>query len=442
MKVFRALILPPEVEGYEQRMKVGFLHIALWVGFVAMLIFGYLNMNNDTPTVSQAMFVTAGICLLGLYLNAKKRYMIAAMIFITVILAINFYNLYEGINLHDPGIVAFPIMIILAGFLFGEKSIFPMTAVNLLIVFLLAYFERAGFLDTPYTTSDERVIIISVLLVASAILFKTIMGSWSQMLSRARVSEKQARDALEEVSKTRDELEVHVRDRTNDLQMAYDELEAFSYSVSHDLRGPLRAINGFISILAEDYIDKLDDEGKGYIEKVRESSKRMNELIDDMLKLSQFGRQEIAWREIDIKSLAEKIFSTLAEQEVGRDIKFNTQSCPKVMADRNLTQILLTNILSNAINFTREKPTAFIEMGFLPEKGENVFYIKDNGIGFDVKYADKAFAPFQRLHSKADYEGTGIGLAIVQRIIQRHKGRVWLDSEVNKGTTIYFTFGN
>lgn len=441
MKVFRDLFIPPEVEGREQSMKVKFLHIALWVGFVAMLIFGYLNIGNQIPTVSQAMFVTAGICLVGLYLNAMKRFTIAAIIFITVLLAINFYNLYDGINLHDPGIVAFPILIILSGFLFGEKSIFPITVVNLGSIFLLVYLERAGFLDSPYETGDQRVIIISVLLIASAILFRTIMGSWNQMLTRARISEKQAKNALEEVSKIRDELEIRVRDRTNDLQMAYDELEAFSYSVSHDLRAPLRAINGFISVLADDYHDKLDDEGKDYIDKVRMSSGRMNELIDDMLKLSRFGRHEISRQEIDIDSLAEKIFITLSEREVGREIEFSTENCPKVEADRNLIEILLTNILSNAINFTREKSTAKIEMGYLPGKGENVFYIKDNGIGFDVKYADKAFAPFQRLHSQADYEGTGVGLAIVQRIIQRHKGRVWLDSEVNKGTTVYFTFG-
>lgn len=441
MRKFRALFVPPEVEGQELSLKARFLHVALQVGFIAMLIFGYLNIGNDTPTVSQAMFITAGICLVALYLNAIKKFMIAAMIFIMVLLAINFYNLYDGINLHDPGIVAFPIMIILSGFLFGEKSIYTMTAVNLGSILLLVYFERAGFLETPYKTSDERVIIISVLLIASAILFKTIMSSWNQTLSRARISEKQTRDALEEVSNVRDELEVRVQDRTIDLKMAYEELEAFSYSVSHDLRAPLRAINGFISILADEYYDKLDEEGKGYIEKVRSGSRRMNELIDDMLKLSKLGRQEISREEIALDSLASEIFSSLTEQEVGREIEFNTESCPKVEADRNLAEILLTNILSNAINFTREKPKANIEMGCFTEKGEDVFFIKDNGIGFDVKFSDKAFAPFQRLHSQTKYEGTGIGLAIVQRIIQRHKGHVWLDSIVNKGTTIYFTFG-
>lgn len=442
MNVFRVLFLPPKVEGYELNMKVKFLHIALWVGFFAMVIFGYLNIGLAAPMLSQAMFITAGICLIGLYLNAIKKFIIAASIFTTVIMGINFYNLYDGISLHDAGIVAFPIIVIFAGFLFGKKSIYPITVINLASIFLLVYFEKAGVINPPTTTGDTRVIIISVLLVASAILFRTIMGNWDITLGRARSSENKIREALEEMSKIRDELEVRVQERTVDLQMAFEELEAFSYSVSHDLRAPLRAINGFISILNDEYKDKLDEKGRGYIDRVRASSLRMNELIDDMLLLSQVGRRDIISRDIDIGSLAEDIFSKLAEQEMGREIEFNMKGCPNVEADRNLTEILLTNLLSNSIKFTRDKHIAKIELGYFDEDGDPIFFIKDNGIGFDMEFSDKVFSPFQRLHSQAEYGGTGIGLAIVQRIIQRHKGRVWLESEVNKGTTVYFTLGN
>jgi len=391
--------------------------------------------------LSRAMFITAGICLICIYLNAKKKYFLAASILTTVIILINFYNLYDGLSLHDPGIVAFPIIIIFSSFLFGKKVIYPITVINLASIFLLVYFEKAGVINPPTTTGDVRIINISILLVISAILLRTIMGNWDITLGRARLSEKTIRESLEEVSKIRDELEVRVQERTVDLQMAYEELEAFAYSVSHDLKAPLRSISGFITILIDKYQDKLDEEGIGYINKVHQSSLRMNELIDDLLLLSQVGRREIVSQVIDISTLAEEIFSNLAKREIEREIKFSAKDCPNVEADRNLTQIILTNLLSNSIKFTRDKSIAEIELGCFNENGDHIFFLKDNGIGFDMKYSDKVFSPFQRLHSQTEFEGTGIGLAIVQRIIQRHKGRVWLESEVNKGTTVYFTLG-
>jgi signal transduction histidine kinase len=442
MNIIREFFLPPETESLEKNMRVRFLHITLWVSFFAMLVFAYLNYEPPTLLVSQAMFATAGICLIALYLNARGKYFLAAVLFTTVIIAINFYNLYDGISLHDAGILVFPIIVIFVGFLFGKNSIYPITIFNLATIFLLVYFERTGAIHPPYMTADQRLIIIVVLLVANAIIYRKIISDWELTLRRARESEKEVRVALEEVSKIRNELEARVQDRTLDLQKANKELEAFSYSVSHDLRAPLRAINGFVSILVNEYQDKLDDDGRNYLERVRISSQRMNQLIDDMLQLSQVGRREIVRREIQIGILARETFSKLAEQEEGRHIEFALEDCPNVNADRNLVEILLTNLLSNSVKFTKNRQTAHIEMGALDKDREDVFFIRDNGVGFDMEFADKLFSPFQRLHSHDEYEGTGIGLAIVHRIIQRHNGRVWLESKVDEGTTVYFTFGD
>jgi signal transduction histidine kinase len=442
MNIFREFFLPPEVESHESNMKAKFLHITLCVAFFAMLVFAYLNYEPSPSPVSKAMFATAGICLIALYLNARGKYFIAAALFTTVIISINFYNLYDGISLHDAGIITFPIIAIFVGFLFGKHFIYPITIFNLASIFLLVYFERVGVIHPPDPTTDERVIIIAVLLVANAILFRIIIDNWDLTLNRARTSEKEARVALEEVSKILDELEIRVQDRTIDLQKANKELEAFSYSVSHDLRAPLRAINGFVSILTSEYQDKLDEDGKNYLEKVHLSSQRMNELIDDMLQLSKVGRREIVRREIQIGILARETFSKLTEQEEGRKIEFTLEDCPNVKADRNLVEILLTNLLSNSVKFTKTRQTAQIEMDSLKKDGEVVFFIRDNGVGFDMEFADKLFSPFQRLHSHDEYEGSGIGLAIVHRITQRHNGRVWIESKVDVGTTVYFTFGD
>lgn len=442
MNILREFFIPHEVESLEKNMKVRFLHITLWVAFFAMLVFAYINYQPAGSLVSNAMFATAGVCLIALYLNARGKYYISAVLFSTVVIAINFYNLYEGISLHDAGILVFPIIVIFVGFLFGKNSIYPISIFNLASVFLLVYFERTGVIHPPNTAGDQRIIIIVVLMVVIAIIYRKIIADWELTLSRARESEKEARVALEEVSKIRDELEARVQDRTEDLQKANKELEAFSYSVSHDLRAPLRAINGFISILANEYQDKLDEDGKNYLERVRTSSQRMNQLIDDMLQLSQVGRRELVRREIQIGILARETFSKLVEQEEGRQIEFTLEDCPNVNADRNLVEILLTNLLSNSVKFTKNRQTAHIEMGALNKDKEDVYFIRDNGVGFDMEFADNLFSPFQRFHSHDEYEGTGIGLAIVHRIIQRHNGRLWIVSKVDEGTTVYFTFGD
>jgi light-regulated signal transduction histidine kinase (bacteriophytochrome) len=230
-----------------------------------------------------------------------------------------------------------------------------------------------------------------------------------------------------------------LKTETIKLEDANNELEAFAYSVSHDLRVPLRAIDGFSRIVIEDYEDKLDEEGIRLLNIIRENTKKMGQLIDDILLLSRAGRQEMTISELDITSLAKNIYNEFNHDTEGRNIDFTVDNLPSTKGDRALLTQVLTNLIGNAIKFTREKENAHIEVGFKEDKDNNIYYVKDNGAGFDMKYYDKLFGLFQRLHSQEEFEGTGVGLSIVQRIISRHGGRVWGEGEVGKGATIYFS---
>ena len=226
--------------------------------------------------------------------------------------------------------------------------------------------------------------------------------------------------------------------RTTQLETANKELEAFSYSVSHDLRAPLRAIDGFSRVILEEYKDKLDDEGKRYLNIVRDNTQKMGQLIEDLLALSRLGRKEMQVSRIDMAKLAKTVFDELKDANPGRNIQLEIKTLPPAYGDQAMIHQVFVNLLSNAIKFTQFKEKAVIEIGFNTQMNENVYYVKDNGVGFDMQYLNKLFGVFQRLHSAEDFDGTGVGLAIVQRIIHRHGGKVWAEGKVNEGATFYF----
>jgi PAS domain S-box-containing protein len=235
------------------------------------------------------------------------------------------------------------------------------------------------------------------------------------------------------------ELEQRVQERTAQLQAANKELEAFSYSVSHDLRAPLRAIDGFSRALEEDYSERLDDQGHEHLQRVRGAAQRMSELIDDLIRLSRITRAELSMEQIDLSALAAEIVDQLCQAQPGRDVEVVLAPTPLVSGDARLLRVMLENLLSNAWKFTGRSPRARIEFGFDPRIGEGAFYLRDNGAGFDMRYADKLFGAFQRLHRHDEFEGTGIGLATVQRVLSRHGGRAWVSAKPNQGATFYFT---
>jgi len=223
------------------------------------------------------------------------------------------------------------------------------------------------------------------------------------------------------------------------LHEANEELEAFAYSVSHDLRVPLRAIDGFSRILMEDYGDSLDEEGNRLISIVRDNTEKMGDLIDDILLLSRVGRQKMKGFEIDMEYLVRNVWEDLRPDWEGREIELIVVDLPNAQGDRILMAQVFQNLLSNSIKFTRNKNPAVIEVGAQNYNDEIIYYVKDNGAGFDMKYIDKLFGLFQRLDTAEEFEGTGVGLSIVQRIIKRHGGQVWGEGEPFKGATIYFT---
>jgi light-regulated signal transduction histidine kinase (bacteriophytochrome) len=235
------------------------------------------------------------------------------------------------------------------------------------------------------------------------------------------------------------ELEQRVKDRTAQLEVANKELESFSYSVSHDLRAPLRAIDGFAGILEEDYTARLDGEGRRVVGVIRGEAKRMGQLIDDLLAFSRMSRQQVEAAQIDMMALAQAVFGEQAAQAPGRQLRFKVQPLPPARGDRAMLRQALANLFSNAIKYTRPRAVAEIEIGGRTEGEENIYYVKDNGVGFDMKYAGKLFGVFQRLHNEEEFEGTGVGLALVQRVIHRHGGRVWAEAKLNEGSTLYFT---
>jgi PAS domain S-box-containing protein len=237
----------------------------------------------------------------------------------------------------------------------------------------------------------------------------------------------------------RKQAEAALAERTLQLEGANKELEAFSYSVSHDLRAPLRGIDGFTKALMEDYAPKLDEEGRQYLQRVRTAAQRMAHLIDDLLELSRISRSVMRHDRVDLSSLASQIVSTLKESAPARAVEFVIQPGMTALGDTRLLGVVLENLLNNAWKFTRQRTLARIEFGSMQNNGQQTFFVRDNGAGFDMNYVDKLFGAFQRLHSAEEYEGTGIGLATVQRVIHRHAGRVWAESELEKGAAFFFT---
>lgn len=226
-----------------------------------------------------------------------------------------------------------------------------------------------------------------------------------------------------------------------ELEAANRELEAFSYSASHDLRAPLRAIDGFSKIVVEDYQSDLPPEAQRYLQVVRANAQQMGRLIDDLLALSRLSRQPVRRRTVELRHIVEEVFNGFAPDLEDRAVDLRIGSLPPCAADPNLLKQLYMNLLSNAVKFTRRTPVTQIEVGSFVQAGEVVYFVKDNGVGFDMRYADKLFQVFQRLHRQEEYEGTGVGLAIVHRIVHRHGGRVWAEGEIDKGAAFYFTLG-
>ena len=290
--------------------------------------------------------------------------------------------------------------------------------------------------QSPFYESEHRI--------------RTKTGEWAWVFTRGQTIKLDNSDELfigmamntsqhkqneEELALYRQHLEDLVEKRTAELVEINHELEAFSYSVSHDLRAPLRSMNGYSKVILEDYYDLLDDNGKRYLNHISGSARQMDELIDNLLKLSRLNRTQMQIEEVNLSEIVNIIANGLKENNPQRKVEFIIEDEIKVGGDKNLLSIALDNLLSNAWKFTAQIPQGIIEFG----TSENGYFIRDNGVGFDMSQKERLFLPFQRLHSEKEYPGSGIGLSIVQRIIKRHGGRIWAEAEKGKGATFFFT---
>ena len=249
------------------------------------------------------------------------------------------------------------------------------------------------------------------------------------------------RKKAEEVKRLNVDLERRVMERTAELAAANKELEAFAYSVAHDLRAPLRHIDAFSKLLAEQLSGSLDESGRHYLESIQGGANNMGRMVDDLLNLSRVARKELNLQVTGLSSLVEEVLKELAPDVKDREIEWKIANLPFVECDPILVKQILVNLLSNAVKFTRTRPHAIIEVDQTNVEGQPATYVRDNGVGFSMKYSSKLFGVFQRLHRQEDFEGTGVGLATVQRIVQKHGGRIWAEAELNTGATFYFTLG-
>jgi signal transduction histidine kinase len=234
-------------------------------------------------------------------------------------------------------------------------------------------------------------------------------------------------------------LEENVRERTEELKIANRELEAFSHSVSHDLRSPLRAVSVFTQALLTEHAESLNDEGKRLLQNVNAGAAHMDRLITDLLRLSQLNRQALHRTPVRFAELAQRVIDGMTTERAGRDIEFVIADFPTWQVDQGLMQQVFVNLISNAIKFTRERDKARVEIGYRMDGTTLVVFVRDNGVGFNMKHMNKLFGVFQRLHSAEQFEGTGVGLSIVRRIVERHGGKVWVDGAQDQGATFYFS---
>jgi signal transduction histidine kinase/DNA-binding response OmpR family regulator len=320
----------------------------------------------------------------------------------------------------------------------------PMTSTNRLYGAL--YLGDKVGLDS-FSEEDEQVALTLAAQLAIAYenaRWRDEIQDHATQLQQEIVERKQAEAALrrsqQETKQLNAELEQRVTERTAQLEMANKEMESFAYSVSHDLRAPLRAIFGFSEMLVTEYRDQLDEEGGRYVDRIQAASQRMAQLIDDLLNLSRVSRGELRYSRVDLSALARQVISELRQRDPQREVDVSVSGSCMAEGDAHLLQLVLENLLGNAWKFTGKSSQARLEFGCTTSaSGEQIYFVRDNGVGFSMKYSSKLFGAFQRLHTDHEFPGTGIGLATVQRIIHRHSGRIWAEAAVGQGATFYFT---
>lgn len=369
------------------------------------------------------------------YLNGKNRISLAGLLFSGLLQITFVYLLWQALSAPVQDVMNNTIVmmmlglpIIFAGTTIGRWAAVAAASMNVVVQLIVIYFFGADHIPT---------FSINVYWWTLAITLWLYETTLHKALERLYMIQTQLENLVDErthsLKHTVDELEKSKAQ----LEEANRDLESFAYSVSHDLRTPLRGLDGFSRILLEDYHAQLDADGQHYLQRVRDSAQQMAQLIDDLLEFSRLSRQPILKQEVDPAALVRQVLDELKPDYIGRPVNIVIGDLPMCLADPGLLRQVLANLLSNALKYSRMREVAQVEVGWLSEM--SAYVVRDNGAGFDMRYANKLFDVFQRLHDAEAFEGTGVGLAIVKRIVERHGGRIWAEAEVDKGATFYFT---
>ncbi len=393
---------------------------SLWIGHV----------------LANAVALVAAVACLGYLYRVQALYEQGPFSRIAVHTAVLLLVLALGVLFAHPSAGLMPAI---AGDTIGgtmARRLLPVAIVSPIAVGgLWLWGARRGFYSLEVGVST---VVVSMIVVLSIVIWWSA-GDLLRVESERRAAEQDRARAVEETFALNEELNARVVERTTQLQAANKELEAFSYSVSHDLRAPLRHIDGFSKILLEDHSDSLEPRAQRYLTVIRGSAVTMGRMIDDLLQMARVDRRDLAFRETDLDEIVAQVVDEVRTDADGRVIEWSIEPLPTVTCDPGLVKIVFSNLLSNAVKYTRGRDPARIRVTCQAGTNPPVLVVQDNGAGFDPRYADKLFGVFQRLHRTEDFEGTGIGLATVQRIVQKHGGRVWADAAVDQGATFSFT---
>jgi signal transduction histidine kinase len=399
----------------------------------ALLLLGFRQRRCDqiAEYLCFAVHLVSLAALIGYAYSVASFYRLASFAGMSLHTAAAFFVLTLGVLFAHPergavSILASPT----PGGMVARRLIGAVILVPLVLGWLRLEGQHLGLFSTEFGTA---LLVTATILIFAALLFLTAKWLDANDVERLRVEE--------EIRALNAELEQRVAIRTAEFAATNKELEAFSYSVSHDLRAPLRHIDGFSKILVEDF-GEISGEARGYLERIRESVRHMGRLLDDLLNLARLGRHELRRQVTGLDALVDEVVKELKPDVAGRQVEFRVGSLPFVDCDPALLKQVFHNLLSNAVKYTRPRKQAVVEIGQMAANGEPIIFVRDNGVGFSMKYADKLFGVFQRLHRSEDFEGTGVGLATVQRIVQKHGGRVWAEAELDKGATFYMVLGN
>ena len=341
-----------------------------------------------------------------------------------------------GLYGSEIGLLMFLVPVVISGLLLRRLLVYATVGASLVTVVGVHAFELAAS-GGQTVASTGAVLLFTLILILLTLFFDRFGIALRNALEEEASARAEISRLYQETKRLNETLEERVATRTAELESLNRELESFSYSVSHDLRTPLRSIDGFSRALIEDGGHELSEESRGYLKRIGGAAQRMGEIIDDLLEFSHLGKAPLQDEKIDLSGAARSVFENLATQEADRQVDFRAEEGLTARGSPRLIRAVLENLLGNALKFTRERDRASIEFGWSEE--EAAFFVRDDGIGFDMAYADKLFNPFQRLHSPDEFEGTGIGLANVERIVERHGGRVWATSRDGAGATFYFT---